>query len=109
MIIFFGERVIWLTDFFLLITLYVLCKFLLWIGLSLTDYVFDAVPPRIEEGPRLMTGTVGSTARIPCNTTGEPRPEITWLKDGRLIREAGKYIVEDSGTLVINSLDVSCP
>nr|XP_022322237.1 hemicentin-1-like isoform X1 [Crassostrea virginica] len=63
------------------------------------------MPPRIEEGPRLMTGTVGSTARIPCNTTGEPRPEITWLKDGRLIREAGKYIVEDSGTLVINSLD----
>ena len=70
---------------------------------------FTAVPPRIEEGLRLMTGTVGSTARIPCNTTGEPRPEITWLKDGRLIREAGKYIVEDSGTLVINSLDVSCP
>ncbi|XP_062570988.1 hemicentin-1-like isoform X1 [Saccostrea cucullata] len=63
------------------------------------------VPPRIEEGHRLLTAKVGSTTRILCNTTGEPRPSITWLKDGRLIRSGGKYLVEDSGTLVISSLD----
>lgn len=73
---------------------------------SCSVYFSTTVPPRIEEGARLMTGTVGSTARISCNATGEPRPDVTWLKDGRLIREDRKYVVEDSGTLLINSLDV---
>ncbi|XP_048772936.2 hemicentin-1-like isoform X2 [Ostrea edulis] len=71
------------------------------VSISLTVHV----PPRIEKGARLLTGTVGSTARIPCNTTGEPRPQIVWLKDGRLIRTDRKYVVDDSGTLIINTLD----
>lgn len=61
---------------------------------------------RIEKGVRFMIGIVGLIVRILCNVIGELRLDVIWLKDGRLIREDRKYVVEDFGILLINFLDV---
>lgn len=53
-----------------------------------------------------MIGIVGLIVRILCNVIGELRLDVIWLKDGRLIREDRKYVVEDFGILLINFLDV---
>ncbi|CAN8006994.1 unnamed protein product, partial [Ixodes hexagonus] len=35
----------------------------------------------------------GEGARLVAKTTGVPRPSVSWLKDGKLIREDGKRVV----------------
>ncbi|KAJ8300018.1 hypothetical protein KUTeg_021537 [Tegillarca granosa] len=51
------------------------------------------------EGPRLLTNRVGETGEIPCQAVGNPKPNIVWRKDGRIIASNGKYRIENNGTL----------
>ncbi|CAH0591582.1 unnamed protein product [Chrysodeixis includens] len=60
-------------------------------------------PPKIISTTLLHKGVEGDIAlRIPCTTTGEPIPTITWKVDGAIITPSTKYAVED-GALVIHS------
>ncbi|KAJ8728640.1 hypothetical protein PYW07_006336 [Mythimna separata] len=44
--------------------------------------------------------------RIPCAAAGLPKPNITWLLNGRVINPSEKFSIED-GTLIIRSPKVS--
>ncbi|CAH0591583.1 unnamed protein product [Chrysodeixis includens] len=60
-------------------------------------------PPKIISTTLLRKGVEGDIAlRIPCTTTGEPIPTITWKVDGAIITPNTKYAVED-GALVIRN------
>lgn len=42
--------------------------------------------PQIKRHPTNMTLLVESKAVLPCVTLGNPKPDITWLKDDELIK-----------------------
>ena len=42
---------------------------------------------------------------ISCPTSGVPRPSITWTKDGRILRNDGRYQVQRAGSLVFHEAD----
>jgi hypothetical protein len=66
-----------------------------------------AVPPSIAETVRSLVVTEGEEARLLCDNTGYPKPTISWIQDGRqMIEHGGRYIIEDSGTLVIRATEV---
>lgn len=55
-----------------------------------------------------LTITVGNNATainetkitIQCPTNGEPKPNVTWSKDGQKIPEGSKYAVQKDGSLL---------
>ena len=56
-----------------------------------------------------LTTTVGTNVTaltetkitIQCLTSGEPKPNVTWSKDGQKITEGSKYAVQKDGSLLI--------
>lgn len=40
------------------------------------------VPASIVNAPSNQTATEGTMARLHCSATGNPSPEIAWIKDG---------------------------
>uniref|UniRef100_A0A8C7X3E4 receptor protein-tyrosine kinase n=1 Tax=Oryzias sinensis TaxID=183150 RepID=A0A8C7X3E4_9TELE len=55
--------------------------------------------PQIKQQPRNLTLVITSKAVLPCFTLGNPKPEITWLKDNN----PGITIL-DSGALKIHNI-----
>ncbi|XP_049878315.1 hemicentin-2-like [Pectinophora gossypiella] len=67
-------------------------------------------PPNIENiyPEKTFTAVVGDLVRrVPCKATGNPKPDITWVKDGVDKVAAGTewYDIEEDGTLVIKHVD----
>ena len=63
---------------------------------------FCIVPPTILLSPvSSVTVSAGEDISISCNATGEPPPDITWLKDDALIT------TDNEGTSIINMLSNS--
>lgn len=42
--------------------------------------------PQIKRHPTNLTLLVESKAVLPCVTLGNPKPDVTWLKDDELIK-----------------------
>ncbi|XP_078498867.1 hemicentin-1 [Lissotriton helveticus] len=64
------------------------------------------VPPSISPGASNITVTVNVQATLPCETTGFPKPEVSWTKNGRLFnidQNQNLYRLLSSGSLVIIS------
>ncbi|NXJ63832.1 HMCN1 protein, partial [Rostratula benghalensis] len=64
------------------------------------------VPPTIAPGHTNITVTVNVQTTLPCETTGIPRPAISWKKNGHLLsvdQNQNTYRLLSSGSLVLIS------
>ena len=67
--------------------------------------VVSAVPPRIRRDQVDFIAIQGSTVRLPCRVDGDPRPQITWTKNGiRISDNDPHYFVNKEGSLDIFSV-----
>lgn len=60
--------------------------------------------PQIKRHPNNLTLLLDSKAVLPCTTLGNPKPEVTWLKDEELIQVNERVTVLDSGALKIHNI-----
>ena len=59
--------------------------------------------PTIEEDEAQVAATAGSRALLACNVDGLPRPEVTWLKNGKEIEMSNsRYTVQRTGSLQLS-------
>ncbi|XP_061603827.1 muscle, skeletal receptor tyrosine-protein kinase [Phyllopteryx taeniolatus] len=58
--------------------------------------------PQIKRHPTNVTLLVESKAVLPCVTLGNPKPDITWLKEDELIKVSDRVNILDYGALKIN-------
>ena len=65
------------------------------------------VPPAIRDpNNRDLTATQGHSVTLPCEVSGDPKPQITWTKNGVRISEADPhYFISAGGSLEIFSAD----
>lgn len=49
-----------------------------------------------------LTALTKTNVTIECPTIGVPRPTIMWTKDGRILRDDGRYTIQVDGSLVID-------
>ncbi|XP_024917835.1 muscle, skeletal receptor tyrosine-protein kinase [Cynoglossus semilaevis] len=60
--------------------------------------------PQIKRHPSNLTQLLGSKAVLPCVTLGNPRPDVTWLKDDEMIKISDRVTILDYGTLKIHNV-----
>uniref|UniRef100_A0A7N8XK46 receptor protein-tyrosine kinase n=1 Tax=Mastacembelus armatus TaxID=205130 RepID=A0A7N8XK46_9TELE len=60
--------------------------------------------PQIKRHPTNVTLLVESKAVLPCVTLGNPKPDITWLKDDELIKISDRVTILDYGALKIHNI-----
>ncbi|XP_061732998.1 muscle, skeletal receptor tyrosine-protein kinase [Nerophis ophidion] len=60
--------------------------------------------PQIKRHPTNVTLLVESKAVLPCVTLGNPKPDVTWLKDDQLIKVSERVNILDYGALKINNI-----
>ncbi|XP_054612206.1 muscle, skeletal receptor tyrosine-protein kinase [Dunckerocampus dactyliophorus] len=60
--------------------------------------------PQIKRHPTNVTLLVESKAVLPCVTLGNPKPDITWLKDDELLKVSDRVTILDYGALKINNI-----
>ena len=56
------------------------------------------VPPEIVSSPSDKEAVEGDTLKLHCNATGNPKPHITWTKEGE------SSVLSTSGTLELTNL-----
>ena len=88
-------------------------------------YIYFAVPPSFTSKPVDQTVKEGDETTLHCTATGNPTPNITWIKDGMAVAfgetfkfsanrtKSGTYwcSVENGLNVAVNtsaSLDVQC-
>ena len=50
-------------------------------------FLFSTVPPRITTEPqRESKVSVGENLTLTCSASGDPLPEVTWSKEGQVLR-----------------------
>ncbi|KAF2980202.1 hypothetical protein EK904_009380, partial [Melospiza melodia maxima] len=57
--------------------------------------------------PQDLVAETGQDVSISCAAQGDPRPTITWVKEGIQITESGKFHISQDGTLSIQDLGVA--
>uniref|UniRef100_A0A8C4ELS7 Ig-like domain-containing protein n=1 Tax=Dicentrarchus labrax TaxID=13489 RepID=A0A8C4ELS7_DICLA len=62
-----------------------------------------ALPPSISEG---TTDTIGESAKLSCQATGEPTPKIMWIspRNDVISMSSEKFQIMDDGTLVVRKV-----
>ncbi|KAM8827419.1 muscle, skeletal receptor tyrosine-protein kinase [Spinachia spinachia] len=60
--------------------------------------------PQIKRHPTNVTLLVESKAVLPCVTLGNPKPDVTWLKDDELIKVNDRVTILDYGALKIHHI-----
>ncbi|XP_071322633.1 muscle, skeletal receptor tyrosine-protein kinase [Trachinotus anak] len=60
--------------------------------------------PQIKRHPTNVTLLVESKAVLPCVTLGNPKPDVTWLKDDELIKVSDRVTILDYGALKIHNI-----
>ena len=64
------------------------------------------VPPSIADSPSEYYVSEGSSVRLTCDVTGDPKPQIIWTKNGMRISDSGPhYFMDGSGSLEVLSAD----
>jgi len=64
------------------------------------------VPPSIADSPSEYYVREGSSVRLTCDVEGDPKPQITWTKNGMRISDSGPhYFMDGSGSLEVLSAD----
>lgn len=59
--------------------------------------------PQIKEDPKDISVSFGEAAKFTCVASGEPVPEIVWLRDSNEIPIDGtRYELADNGTLMVH-------
>ncbi|KAG5889229.1 hypothetical protein JTB14_006365 [Gonioctena quinquepunctata] len=61
-------------------------------------------PAKLIYKPYNIEALVGSTIELPCKATGDPKPGITWQKDGSGMQRTGRFKVGLTGNLYIYKL-----
>ncbi|XP_063384363.1 hemicentin-1-like [Cydia fagiglandana] len=77
---------------------------------NITYEVSVLAPPKIYYTTKEFHGVVGDMVlRIPCNATGNPKPEITWTMEGYYLASGTKwYDINADGSLIIKNIkDIS--
>ena len=66
--------------------------------LTVTQVFPFAVPPSIVQisGDGRVTVTEGTVLDLICNTTGNPKPRVTWSKDGAKLHPSATTWTKDS-------------
>lgn len=68
--------------------------------------VLFAVPPEIKDSAHNFTVVQDHSVRLPCEVSGDPRPQIAWTKNGARISEVDPhYFISEDGSLEIFSAD----
>ncbi|XP_078142375.1 muscle, skeletal receptor tyrosine-protein kinase [Centroberyx gerrardi] len=60
--------------------------------------------PQIKRHPTNVTLLIESKAVLPCVTLGNPKPDVTWLKDDELIKVSDRISILDYGALKIHNI-----
>uniref|UniRef100_A0A667WI92 receptor protein-tyrosine kinase n=1 Tax=Myripristis murdjan TaxID=586833 RepID=A0A667WI92_9TELE len=60
--------------------------------------------PQIKRHPTNVTLLIESKAVLPCVTLGNPKPDVTWLKDDELIKVSDRVSILDYGALKIHNI-----
>uniref|UniRef100_A0A3Q3J6G5 receptor protein-tyrosine kinase n=1 Tax=Monopterus albus TaxID=43700 RepID=A0A3Q3J6G5_MONAL len=60
--------------------------------------------PQIKRHPTNVTLLIESKAVLPCVTLGNPKPDVTWLKDDELIKVNDRVTILDYGALKIHNI-----
>ena len=70
-------------------------------------HYFCLVPPVIEDDTDVDLAVIQDRSiRLPCEVRGDPRPQITWTKNGLRIAESDPhYFISEEGSLEIFSAD----
>ncbi|XP_069701170.1 peroxidasin [Periplaneta americana] len=64
----------------------------------------DGPAPRMVITPYNMEAPRGSTIEIPCKADGNPKPTITWTKDGSTLSLTRKHRISPVGSLYISNI-----
>ena len=75
--------------------------------LKCLTFVVLAVPPSIkDDGVRDFKAVQGKSIKLPCEVTGDPKPQISWTKNGVRITDTDPhYFINADGSLEIFSAD----
>lgn len=65
----------------------------------------DSPPPQIIQGPVNQTLPIKSVASLPCRSIGNPKPVISWYKDGIPVAQSERISIEENGLLTITDLN----
>ena len=77
-------------------------SFVVTIDVVADDY---RLPPIIQHGPQNQTLPINSIATLFCSVSGDPMPNILWLKNGRVLPMAdSRFTIIDGGTLQISGM-----
>lgn len=61
------------------------------------------VPPHPVDASENIIRPTAHTVRMTCEFEGTPAPNITWMKDGQLVKSNGRIKIKgDPGTLLIS-------
>lgn len=67
--------------------------------------LFFAGIPHIEQDPQDITVNFGEAAMFTCIASGDPEPEIVWLKDSNEVPvDNTRYEVMNNGTLMVHDI-----
>lgn len=71
---------------YMYLSIYVSLSLSLSIDLSIYLSLCLSIEPQIKRPPTNLTLLLESKALLTCGTLGNPKPDITWLKDDELIQ-----------------------
>lgn len=75
---------------------------------AMKEQDFKCKQPLIEHEPEDAVVSFGDDAVFKCVATGEPEPEIIWLRDSEALPlESSRYEVLKNGTLMIHDADIT--
>lgn len=74
------------------------------VSASLTVKNWAYRPAKLIYKPYNIEAIVGSTIEMPCKSEGDPKPGITWQKEGSRMQRTGRFKVSLSGNLYIYNI-----
>lgn len=73
---------------------------------NLMTFFLLVAPSISKKGKQDVTVVQDHSVRLPCDVKGDPRPQITWTKNGvRISEQDPHYFIGEDGSLEIFSAD----